>query len=309
MNDRPATASGERFARVNGLDLCYEMFGRPGDPPILLIMGLGAQMISWDAVFCEELAAQGFAVVRFDNRDVGRSTRLDAVVPNVMAMMGMAAIGRTLPVPYLLADMADDVVGLLDALGLASAHLVGASMGGAIAQEVAIRHPKRIKSLTCIMATTGDPKLPAPTAEAVAVLLKPAPLEREAYVAHYRETLRVLRGPHIDEDPELDRQRAIRSFERGLNPAGTARQLAAILASGDRTQALGRISAPTLVIHGDADPLVRVEAGHAIVKAVGRATIDVIKDMGHSLPRQFWSRMVADITVHARTADAGGRRS
>jgi pimeloyl-ACP methyl ester carboxylesterase len=306
------TASGERFARANGLDLCYETFGDASKPPVVLIMGLGAQMISWDAAFCAELAAQDFFVVRFDNRDIGRSTRLDAPVPNVMAMLGMAAIGRTMPVPYLLSDMAADTVGLMDALGLRTAHIVGASMGGAIAQDIAIRYPSRVRSLTCIMATTGAANLPPPSAEAIAVLLRPSPLDLDAYLVAHRETIRVLRGPHVEEDPEHDRQRAIRSFERGLSPAGVARQLAAIMASGDRTAALASVTAPTLVIHGDADPLVRVEAGRAIVAAVGKATIDVIKGMGHTLPRVFWSRIIADIALHARTADAaaaGGPRA
>lgn len=296
--------TGEQFAKANGLDICFETFGASDAPPIVLIMGLGAQMIAWDSQFCEALAAKGFRVIRFDNRDIGRTTRLStAPVPNIMAMMGMAAIGRTMSVPYTLADMAADTTGLMDALGIRSAHVVGASMGGAIAQEIVIRSPARARSMTCIMSSTGSSSLPSPTPEAVAVLLKAVPPDREAYLAHYRETVRVLRGPHIEEDPELDRPRAEKSFARGLNPPGVARQFGAIFASGDRTAALGGVTVPTLVIHGDADPLIRVEGGHAIVKAIGRATIDVIRGMGHTLPRQHWPRIIDDIATHARAAE------
>jgi pimeloyl-ACP methyl ester carboxylesterase len=276
----PAVAAGERFAKANGLTLCYETFGDPAHPSIVLIMGLGAQMIAWDAAFCALLADGGFHVVRFDNRDIGRSTHMTAAeVPNVMAMMGMAALGRMPAVPYLLADMAADTVGLMDALGIERAHIVGASMGGAIAQEIALRHAARVRSLTCVFSTTGAPGLPPPTPEAMAALLKAPPRDRETYIAQHRDTLRVLRGPHIPEDPATV-ERAGQLYDRGLNPAGVVRQLAAIIASGDRTARLADIAVPTLVIHGDADPLIRVEAGHAIVKAVGRATIDIIRGMG-----------------------------
>lgn len=299
----PASASGERFTKANGLDLCYETFGDPANPSIVLIMGLGAQMITWDSVLCAMLADGGFHVIRFDNRDIGRSTKLDgADVPNVMAMMGMAALGRISAVPYLLSDMAADTVGLLDALSISKAHVVGASMGGAIAQEITIRHAARVLSLTCVFSTTGAANLPPPTPEALAVLLKSPPRDRDAYIAQHRETLRVLRGPHLPEDPATI-ERASQLFARGLNPAGVARQLAAIIASGDRTARLASVTTPTLVIHGDADPLIRVEAGYAIVKAIGRASIDVIKGMGHSLPREHWPRIADDIIRHARAAE------
>jgi pimeloyl-ACP methyl ester carboxylesterase len=293
--------SGERFAKANGLDLCYQTFGDRSDPPLVLIMGLGTQMIAWDEAFCALLANTGFFVIRFDNRDIGKSTRFDAAgVPNIMALMGMMAIGRKLTVPYTLRDMADDTVGLLDHLGIETAHVVGASMGGAIVQELAIHHPKRLQTLTCIMASPGDPKLKAPTAQAIAVLLKTTPTDRAGYLAAYKNTVRVLRGPHFPEEELHDEVRAQRNFERGLNPAGTTRQLAAIYASGNRTAALARITTPALIIHGDSDPLIPVAHGHALVKAIGRASVDIIPKMAHALPRALWPRIVDDISRHAK---------
>jgi pimeloyl-ACP methyl ester carboxylesterase len=293
--------SGERMAKANGLELCYQTFGDSTAPALILIMGLGTQMIAWDEGFCSSLAEKGFYVIRFDNRDIGRSTRLDAAgVPNILALMGMMAIGRKLNVPYTLRDMAADTIGLMDNLGIDQAHVAGASMGGAIVQELAIHHPNRLKSITCIMASPGDPRLKAPTASAIGVLLKTMPTDRDGYLTSYKATVRVLRGPHFPEEEAGDEARAMRNFERGLNPAGTTRQLAAIYASGNRTAALGKITTPALVIHGDADPLIPVAHGHALVKAIGRATVDIIPNMAHALPRAIWPRVVDDIVKHAR---------
>ncbi len=295
--------SGERFAKSNGLELCYQTFGERTDPALVLIMGLGAQMVAWDEGFCAALAEQGFYIVRFDNRDIGKSTHLAAAgVPNILALMGMMAIGRKLEVPYTLRDMAADTVGLLDHLGIDTAHVVGASMGGAIVQELAIHHATRLRSITCIMASPGDPRLKAPTAEAIAVLLRTTPTDQDGYITAYKATVRVLRGPHFPEDEAGDEARAIRNFERGLNPNGTTRQLAAIYASGNRTDALGLVTTPALVIHGDADPLIPVAHGHALVKAIGRATVDIIPKLAHTLPRAVWPRIVNDIVKHARGA-------
>jgi pimeloyl-ACP methyl ester carboxylesterase len=294
--------SGERMAKANGLDLCYQTFGDKSDPALVLIMGLGTQMIAWDEALCAALARTGLFVVRFDNRDIGKSTHFDAAgVPNIMALMGMMAIGRKLDVPYTLRDMAADTIGLMDHLGLETAHVAGASMGGAIVQELAIHYPSRLETMTCIMASPGDPKLKAPTAEAIAVLLKPTPADRDGYLASYKATVRVLRGPHFPEEEADDAARALRNFERGLNPAGTTRQLAAIYASGNRTAALATTTTPALVIHGDADPLIPVAHGHALVKAIGRATVDIIPNMAHSLPRAVWPRIVEDIARHTQT--------
>jgi pimeloyl-ACP methyl ester carboxylesterase len=296
-----ARRTPETTVKANGLLLCTDSFGDPQAPPIVLIMGLGAQMITWDDNFCADLAAKNFHVIRFDNRDIGKSTRMDqAKVPNIMAMMGEIALGRKLDVPYTLKDMAADTVGLMDALGLKDANIVGGSMGGAIAQELAINFPARVRTLTCIFATTGDPRLPPPSTEAMAILLSQSPADRDGYIAQYKKVSTVLRGSNYPEEAVLDDARAIRNFDRGINPPGVTRQLAAIFASGNRTKALGDVTAPTLVIHGDADPLVRVEGGHAIVKAIGRATLHIIKGMGHSLPRREWPGIIDAIAAHAR---------
>ena len=288
------------FARANGLDLCYDTFGDPQAQPLLLIMGLGAQMIVWDDEFCALLAGRGYRVIRFDNRDIGLSTRLgDAGVPDVAAGMMAAMQGQPVSAPYLLRDMAADAVGLMDALGIGSAHVVGASMGGAIAQTLAIEHPQRLRTLTSIMATTGAPGLPPPKPEAMAVLFKPTPTDQAAYLASYLQTWQVLRGPGFPLDEARDLERAGQSFARGLNPAGVARQLMAILASGSRQQALRSVSVPTLVIHGRADPLVPVECGIDTARAVPGAELLVIDGMGHALPITMWPQIVEAIARHA----------
>lgn len=293
--------SGERFAKVNGLELCYQTYGERSDPPLVLVMGLGTQMTAWDDAFCAALAGKGFYVVRFDNRDVGRSTAFkDAATPTLVTLMGLMTIGRRIKVPYDLRDMAKDTIALMDHLGIETAHVVGASMGGAIVQELAIHFPARLKTMTCIMASPGDPLLKPPKAEAVAILLKPAPTDLAGYIEAYKRTVRVLRGPHFPEDDALDDARARRNFERGLNPAGTMRQLAAIYASGNRTAALRKTRTPALVIHGDADPLIPVSHGRALAKALAGSTVDIIADMGHSLPRAVLPRIVDDIVRHAR---------
>ena len=289
-----------RLIDANGLKICTQTFGAPEKPAVVLIMGLGAQMIAWDDAFCGALADKGFHVIRFDNRDIGKSTRLEhAGVPNVLALMGQAALGKSLDVPYTLTDMATDTVGVLDALNIRAAHIVGASMGGGIAQEFVMHFAPRALTMTSIMSSTGDPKVPPPTPEALAILLSPAPLERDAYIAHNVKVQRVLRGPRIVEEEAGDEARATRSFERGINPPGVARQLAAIFASGDRTAALKRVATPTLVIHGDADPLVRVEGGRATAAAIPGAKLEIMPGMGHALPRVFWPRMIDAIAAHA----------
>ncbi len=238
-------------ARSNGIELTYDTFGDRGDPPILLIMGLAAQMVAWDEQFCELLAGRGFRVIRFDNRDVGRSTRFDAAgVPNVAQMLQDSLQGKPVSAPYTLRDMADDSVGLLDALGIETAHVVGASMGGMIGQEIAIHHPRRLLGFTSIMSSSGRPGLPQARPEALAVLFTPTPLDLPGYTEHYLKTWKILRGPGYPEDEARDPVRAAVNFERGLNPAGVARQFAAVLASGDRSAALASVTAPTLVIHG-----------------------------------------------------------
>jgi pimeloyl-ACP methyl ester carboxylesterase len=286
---------------ANGIELCYDTFGDRAAPPLLLVMGLAAQMIAWDEAFCEQLAARGYFVIRFDNRDIGRSTRFPQHgAPDLMALLSQALMRKPVTAPYTLRDMAADAVGLLDALGITRAHIVGASMGGAIGQEMAIHFADRVLTLTSIMSSTGDPSLPQATPEAMAVLLAPPPKDRDSYFESYKRTWAVLRGPGFPLDEAKDLERAARAWERGLNPPGVARQLAAILASGDRTAALASVRVPTLVIHGDADPLVRHQGGVATAKAIPGARLVTIKGMGHALPISMWPQLIDAIAEHAR---------
>jgi len=276
-------------AEANGLTLAYETFGEEGDRPVLLIMGLGTQMIFWDDGLCDALAATGLYVIRFDNRDVGLSTHLDqAPVPDLAAVTA----GDTSGAVYTLDDMADDTVSLLDALGLDSAHLVGISMGGMIAQTVAILHPARTRSLVSIMSTTGDSSVGQPTDEAMQVLLAPMPRNREDAIERSVATWRFIRSPGFAWDEDRVRAMAGVAYDRAFDPAGFARQLTAILSSGDRTAQLGTVDVPTVVIHGDADPLVTPSGGEATAAAVSDAELVTIEGMAHDIPRELWERLV-----------------
>src|SRR5580765_4567412 len=288
------------FAKANGIELCYDTFGDPKAPPLLLIMGLASQMIAWHDEFCALLAARGYRVIRFDNRDIGLSTSFDSAgIPDIAAALAAALQGKPVDAPYRLSDMGADAFGLLDALGIESAHVVGASMGGTIAQTMAIERPGRLRTLTSIMSTTGATGLPPPTPEAMAVLFKPPATTLEDYVASYAQTWKVLRAGSFAEDEALDRERAERVHARGLNPPGVARQLAAILASGSRKEALGAVRVPTLVIHGDADPLVPLACGVDTAESIPGARLVVVEGMGHALPIKHWSRIVDAIAAHA----------
>ena len=303
MNPYPSPQ--EQRVPANGIELAYDTFGAADADPLLLIMGLGSQMIAWDDGFCEMLAGRGFRVVRFDNRDVGHSTSMNAGgIPDIAAMMARAFAGESLTAPYLLGDMAADAVGLLDALGIARAHIVGASMGGAIAQEVALRYPSRTKSLVSIMASSGDPMLPPPKPEAMAILFNPTPTDRAAYVERYKATWKVLRAGSFPDDEALDPARAERMYARGINPPGVARQLAAILASGSRKPRLPSLAVPTLVLHGAADPLVPIEHGRDVAATVPGARLTVIERMGHALPVSMWPQIVDAITTHAKASNS-----
>jgi pimeloyl-ACP methyl ester carboxylesterase len=289
---------------ANGIEIVYDTFGEPSAPPMLLVMGLGGQMIAWDDEFCAALAAQGYWVIRFDNRDVGLSTRFDqAGVPDVLAMMQAQAQGEAIQAPYTLRDMADDAIGLLNTLEIESAHVVGISMGGMIAQTMAIHHPDRVRTLTSIMSSTGDPDLPPPRPEAVATLVTPAPTDREGYVENAVKTWRVLDGPGFPFDEERTRERAERAFDRGPSPEGMMRQLAAVMASGSRKEALQSVAIPTLVIHGDADPLVQVECGIDTANAIPEAESVIVEGMGHSLPPVVWPQIVGAIARHVELSE------
>jgi pimeloyl-ACP methyl ester carboxylesterase len=301
-------------AQANGIELEYETFGRSSARPLVLIMGLGAQMVLWDEDFCEALAARDFFVVRFDNRDIGLSTHLDdAEVPNVWTAIQRSMTNQPVDAPYTLAEMADDTVYLMAALGLERAHVVGASMGGMIAQTLAIRHPERLLTLTSIMSTTGNPEVPPATPDAMRVLMTPVPSEREAYVERSVASWRVIGSPGFPFDEARVRRRAGRSFDRAFHPAGVARQLVAIIASGNRKEALRSVTTPTLVIHGDADPLARIEGGRDTAAAIPGAELLIIEGMGHDLPRGAWPRIIDAIDALAskaspRAADARAGR-
>jgi pimeloyl-ACP methyl ester carboxylesterase len=288
------------FARTNGIEIAYDTFGHPSNPPLLLIMGLGVQMVVWDDTFCELLAARGYWVIRFDNRDVGLSTNLSrAGVPSIPEIIEAQSRREPVNVPYTLNDMADDAIGLFDALGIESAHVVGLSMGGMIGQIMALRFPGRIKTLTSVMSTTGDPNLPPPQPEALSVLVIPIPPERSAYIEGWLTVWRILSGPQIPVEEHLARRWAELSHERGLNPTGFLRQMAAVIASGSRKDALKDLTVPTLVLHGDADPLVPVECGIDTANSISGAKLRIIEGMGHTLPEAVWPTVIDAIAEHA----------
>jgi pimeloyl-ACP methyl ester carboxylesterase len=290
-------------ARSNGIELEYEVIGNPGDPALLLIMGLGAQLITWDDEFVLGLARRGHFVIRYDNRDVGLSTHFaGAPHPTPLEIVARRAKGEPLGVAYTLADMADDAAGLLDHLELPSAHVIGASLGGMVAQTLALAHPRRVRSLTSIMSSTGNPSLPPAKPDAVARLGMPAPSERSAYVEHTLETQRILAGSGFPFDEERARKLAGRSFDRAFDPQGRARQVAAVVASGSRREALESLRVPTLVVHGLEDPLVPVEAGLDTHDAIAGSELLLIDGMGHSLPRGVWPSLIDAIQKHVARA-------
>jgi pimeloyl-ACP methyl ester carboxylesterase len=291
--------------RANGIDICYEIFGDPSAPPLLLIMGLGAQMIIWDDEFCEQLAARGFRVIRFDNRDIGQSSKMHGgrrLSP--FELLKLRFFHIPVSAPYKLLDMAKDTVGLMDALDIKSAHLVGASMGGMIAQEIAISFPHRVRSLTSIMSTTGNPRLPPPTREVAMLLMAPPPKTKDEYIRRFQKTWKVLRAGSFPEDEARDVALAERCFARGLNPAGVGRQLRAILASGSRKPRLHQVTVPTLVIHGKLDPLVHHAAGTDTAESIPNAKLLMIERMGHATPIPTWPQVIGAIAEHAHGASA-----
>jgi pimeloyl-ACP methyl ester carboxylesterase len=292
-----------RTISANGIDICYEIFGEADAEPMMLIMGLGAQMVLWDDAFCERLATCGFRVIRFDNRDIGQSSQLTGgkrLTP--FELLKLRFLKIPVAAPYKLRDMAEDTIALMDALHIRSAHLVGASMGGMIAQEVAIIFPERVRSLTSIMSTTGNPKVPGPTREAAAMLMAPPPKTRDEYIARFAQTWKILRVGSFPEDEALDRSRAERTYARGLNPAGVGRQLRAILASGSRKERLRNVKAPTLVIHGTVDPLVNPMGGRDTAASIPGAKLLMIEGMGHAIPLPMWPQIIGAIDQHAHGA-------
>ena len=291
----------ERFCTVGEVELCYEPFGDPSDPTVLLVMGLGTQMIGWHAEFCEGLAGRGFHVIRYDNRDVGRSTHLaDRPTPTAREI-----ITRRIKRPaYLLSDMAGDGAGLLDALGIERAHVVGASMGGMIAQTMAARHSERVLSLVSIMSSTGSRWSGQPAPRILPVFLQKPASSADDYADRIVKLFALIGSPAFERDEAELRELAAVSWERGIDPSGFARQLGAILASGHRVADLRRIQAPTLVVHGKADKLVRPSGGRATAKAIPDARLELIDGMGHDLPRGVWPRILDGIEENVRRAQA-----
>jgi pimeloyl-ACP methyl ester carboxylesterase len=266
---------------------------------MLLIMGLGMQMLGWPDEFCEQLAERGFYVVRFDNRDVGRSTRIHGRPPTPAQLLQR----RIRPVLYTLSDMAADAAGLLRGLGLAPAHIVGASMGGMIAQTLAAQHLESVRSLVSIMSNTGNRWKGQPSFRIYPYLLEVAPTERDAYIEYMSRMFATIGSTGLPQDTARIRDMMARSFDRGHDPAGSRRQLGAIIASGDRTSELRRVSAPTLVIHGSKDRMVALSGGKATAQAIPGARLMVIEGMGHDLPEAAWPQLIPAIADHAQTAD------
>jgi pimeloyl-ACP methyl ester carboxylesterase len=290
----------EQLCRVSDeIELCYETFGDPSDPPALLVMGLATQMIGWPDEFCLELAGRGFHVVRFDNRDIGRSTHIEGAPPTIPQLL----VRSKKPARYRLSDMADDAAGLLRELGLAPAHVIGASMGGMIAQTVAARHPDSVLSLTSIMSSTGAFWKGQPAVRLLPIFLSRPRSGREESVKRVMAVFEAIGSRGLPKDMDLIRDLAERSYDRDHDPNGPGRQLAAIIASGNRTDELGRITAPTVVIHGTDDPLVRPSGGKATARAIAGAQLVRVEGMGHDLPRAAWPTIIDAIVTNAGRAE------
>jgi pimeloyl-ACP methyl ester carboxylesterase len=279
---------------VGDVELAYETWGDGADPPVILVAGLGGQLIGWPDGLCTELVRRGLFLVRFDNRDVGLSTHLaGAPRPDPLA----ARSGDTSSASYTLSEMAADAAGLIDALGLGSAHVVGSSMGGMIAQTLAIEHPHRVRSLTCIMSTTGDERVGQASEAAMALLLGPPVSSREEALNAAVAARRILGSPGYPMDEAEVRAEAARAFDRAHDPVGVARQLVAAIVSPDRTPRLTEVDTPTLVVHGAADALIHVSGGRAIAEAIGGAELMVLDGMGHDIPRALWPDITGRIAA------------
>jgi pimeloyl-ACP methyl ester carboxylesterase len=291
--------SEERLVESNGIEIAYQEIGDPAGEPLLLIMGLATQMLAWDEGLCAMLAERGFRVVRFDNRDIGRSTKIEAAgLPKRTDML----LGRRRTAPYLLRDMAEDTTGLMDHLGIESAHLVGASMGGMISQTLAIWRPERVRSLVSMMSSTGNRWIGVPTWKAFGTLFARPGGGREAAVEHTVRIFRTIGSPGYPMDEERMRKLAGISYDRSHSRAGIARQLHAITASGDRTAALHKLRLPATVIHGASDPLIRPVAGRATARAIPGSHLRLIEGMGHDLPEELWPTFVEEIAATASRA-------
>jgi pimeloyl-ACP methyl ester carboxylesterase len=283
---------------ANGIELEYDTVGSSTDPALLLVMGLGAQLIEWQDDFARRIADHGYHVIRFDNRDAGRSTWLDDLpVPDITELLT-----GTGTAPYSLGDMGDDTAALLDALGIDAAHVVGTSMGGMIVQRLVIDHPEKVLSMTSIMSTTGDPTVGQPSEAAMAMLLRPPPADRASAIAGAVAGYRAIGSTGFQVTDEELGARAESTYDRGYHPAGTVRQLAAALTAQDRTEALHDVTVPTTVIHGEADPLIDISGGRATAAAIPGAELRTIPGMGHDRPTEVWPQMIDAIVRNAKRA-------
>ena len=295
--------------RANGIQIEYDTIGDPSAPPLLLIMGLGGQLIHWDEGFCRQLAAKGLFIIRYDHRDTGLSTKSETAESAEMGDSLNAFLqGQSIEPPYSLNDMADDAAGLLEALKIKKAHVCGASMGGMIAQIMAIRHPQRLLSLISIYSTTGNPDLPQPEPKAMEALMTPQPTGRRDYIEFNVRTHRVMAGSGYPFEEEFIRNISAESYDRAHYPAGVNRQILAVMAQENRKLALATVTVPTLVIHGTADPLVPAAHGRDTADAVPGAQLLLVEGMGHDLPRNSgpWPQVIQAIAEHAKRVDCGG---
>jgi pimeloyl-ACP methyl ester carboxylesterase len=300
-----ATCENRQMPQVvlsNGINIEYDTLGDPDNPTMLWIMGFGAQLTTWDVDFFKMYVEQGFHVVRFDNRDCGLSHKYNGLVVETDKVVMQAVMGDpvTVPVPYTLSDMAADAVGVLDHLGIEKAHIIGASMGGMIAQTVAIEHPHRTQSLVSIMSVTGDLAYGTPTDEVLVSFLTPPPVDRDGYIESAKNWALWYSKKHFDLSDV--RRRAALEYDRGFYPEGSHRQLAAVYASGDRSEALRNLETPTLVIHGRDDTLLTPSGGERTAELVPGSTFMLISDMGHDVPKPLWPILVDAISSHARRA-------
>jgi pimeloyl-ACP methyl ester carboxylesterase len=289
------------YAHNGDVELYYETFGEPADPALLLVNGLGSQCINYRVDWCEKFVAEGFFVIRFDNRDVGLSTKFKGVEPDVPGVARAVAKGRKPSVPYTVRDMAADAIAVLDAAGVERAHVMGVSMGGMIVQTLAIDYRDRLLSMTSVMSTTGDTDVGRSSPEALALINAPPPDDRDAYIARHLESQRVWGSPACYDEPRL-RANAGEAFDRCFHPEGQARQMMAIMASPRRTDALRAVKVPALVVHGDADTLVDPSGGRRTAEVIPGARFVLVEGMGHDYPPEHWPRLVELVTEHARSA-------
>lgn len=288
---------------ANGIELEYETFGAGSDPAVLLVMGLGCQLVHWDDEFCGRIAEQGFRVVRFDNRDIGLSTKMrDHGVPDVAKMSALKLVGLPVKAPYGLEDMADDALGLLDALSIDAAHVLGVSLGGMVAQQMVLRQPDRVRSLCSWMSTTGESYY-RPTWKATKAMLARAPDEIPERIEHTVSMMRVIGSPPPLFDEAGVRERAAKALARNTERAGFARQFAAVIAAKPRTKALSKVTGvPTLVLHGERDPLVPLSAGRATARAIAGARLHTFAGVGHDMPRAIWREAIGHFVANTERA-------